>query len=242
MEKLYEIYKCKNCSRNPTIIFTFPTSNGKKKDILNLDIVAPILNEDILFVLIQTDDDNCFYNSSLSDNDKINNLNSFCKSIDKLFEYIFEKYPTSKTPILMGCSMGGYYAQLFYMRHPNKFNCISLGGMCNIEILDINAEHLWNGDKIINYYENKKDWDKFNPYELDSTRNTTTKLISCFGGKEDGFLIKDVYNFHQKLKTWNYIKIYDLYHNHGSWYVMINDIFKGSSTEFHDFRMDFYKK
>lgn len=238
---LFAIYRSDKCDNNPHIIFTFPTSNGHHTDVFNFNVFNPIRDENVIIVMIQTNDYQCFYDPMMSDQQKMMNLDDFLSLIDTVFTLILCKYETKRTPILMGCSMGGYYAQLFYLRHPNKFHCISLGGMCDISILDKNAVHNYSEDRIINYDIYKNQWDHYNPAVMPITEPLHTRLIACFGAKSDMFLMKNCYEFHHRIETWNYIKVYNLAHNFDAWRTMVYDIFKGSSLEFHEFREEFYE-
>jgi len=215
---------------DPVIIFTFPTSNGRKDDLINFGVFDSILNENIVIVGIQTRDDECFYSQDLTDDEKIENLFIFLDDLQKVFKFVSDKYITTKIPILFGCSIGGYYAHLVYMMHPNKFHCVSLSGICDLTILD----------QTINYATNIQKWKKLNPIEINICENIYTKIISCFGMRDDLILTKNISVFYDKLKTWNYVKYYDLNHNFNSWKIMTRDIFKGNLCDFHEFRNEFY--
>ena len=239
--ELFSIFKSPNCSSNPNIIFTFPTSNGSKYDIMNFDVLSPILNENLLIVLIQTDDYSCFY-STASDEIKIKYLSKFIRDVKNVFNYVLKKYPTNKKPILLGCSMGGFYAQYFYMSCPNKFICFSLSGFSNLSLLDKNGQsHNFNDDKVINYYANKFMWDFYNPVYLEHKHRILSKIFICFAVHDDGIFIDDSVSFYYNSNISNYIKYYDEYHSFPSWRNMAYDIFKGCGPEFHEFRLDFYR-
>lgn len=240
--KLFSIYKSCHSDLNPTIIFTFPTSNGQRTDIINFNVLDPILDENIIIVMIQTQDDMCFYDPDMSEHAKMLKLSDFFNTIDTIFTNILSRYKTTKTPILLGCSMGSYYALMCFLRHPNRFHSISLGGMCDISILDKNASQTPYEDRVINYYDYQDYWDHYNPIALPITTKFNTRLIACYGIKQDNFLKATVYDLHDRIKTWNYIKMYDLGHDFSAWQNMVTDIFKGTSTEFHDFRIEFYEK
>jgi esterase/lipase superfamily enzyme len=238
---LYAIHMGNCVAHNPTLIYTFPTSNGEKNDIYNLHILDSILNENIIIICFQTYDDICFYDQNIHDDEKILNLEQFLTDVEQVIKSTIEQYKTHKIPILLGCSMGGYYAQLLFMRNPNKFHCISLGGVCDLSILDKCANNIFVGDHVINYNNNKEIWDKYNPCQIPMTEKLHTKIISCFGMINDEDLIPNIVPFYTRINTWNYIKYYDLCHDFSSWRFMAHDIFKGNMPDFHDFRIDFYK-
>ena len=239
-ECLRVIFRPGYISANPNIIFTFPTSNGNKLDILNFGVMLPIFSENVVIVCLQTRDYDCFYNPHITDNEKVINLENYLHDVDKVIDDVLERYRTIKIPIVMGCSMGGYYAHLMYMRYPNKFNCITFGGLCDLSILDKNANNGLFNDRIIDYYNNKQIWDKYNPMAITNTDKLHTKIIACYGLPEDNDLINGVYEYYLRLNTWNYIKKYTYGHNFTDWGKMLEDVFKGKTIEFHEFRREFY--
>jgi len=241
MNKLFSIYKSERLDKNPHIIFTFPTSNGQNTDILNFNVLESLLGDNVLIFMIQTQDYNCFYDPMIGDHRKIMNLSDFFQIVDTIFNNILVSYETIHKPLLLGCSMGGYYAQMCFLMHPNRFNCISLGGMCDISVLDKNNPNTPWGDRVINYYNFKQYWDQYNPVAFPIKEKLHTRLIACFGTRQDGFLMERVYEFHNRIETWNYIKMYDLGHSFDAWREMATDIFKGTSQEFHDFRQELWK-
>ena len=228
-----------NKSKNNKMIITFPTSNGYKYDLINFNVLDSIVNEGIIFVFIQTNDYDCFYNLDLTDKEKSNNLNNYILEIEKDIQHLIIKYDIKTIPVLLGLSLGGYYSHLIALRNPNKFHCISLSGVCDLELLDKNQTHHYITDKVINYETKKYLWKHLNPINL-IDNNTISKFISCFGN-DDNLLIDNAYSFYENLDCWNYIKVYpNELHNFSSWSRMIYDIFKSNSKEFHDFRKEFY--
>ena len=238
--KLYTIYHHDKPDSNSKMIFTFPTSLGSKLDIINFGTLDSILNENIIFVFFQTNDKDYFYNNE-PDEIKVPILKKYITTVETTMPKIIKKYSITSTPVLLGCSMGGYYAQLFYFRNPSQFHCISLGGVCSLSTLDRNGTNKFDSDKVIDYWKNQKLWKEFDPIQLQIKRKQPTKALLCFGCFDDNDFIVDTYYLYGNLPIWNYIKIYMLGHNFPSWTQMIYDIFKNSNTYFHDFRIDFYK-
>jgi esterase/lipase superfamily enzyme len=242
MDNLYTIYiPSGKIHDNPHIIFVFPTSNGDKMDIIHFDVLQSIYRENIIIVSLQTCDSNCFYDSSLSDLEKTTNLEEYLTHVNNIIDHILNTHQTNKKSILLGCSMGGYYANLMFMRYPNRFHCISLGGFIHLQILDKNATHQFNDDKIINYIVNQDLWNQYNPIKLASSQHRDTYIISCFATTDDAVFIEDTKIYYSYLSNYRHIKTYDdLHHNFSSWQQMASDIFKGSDPLFHDFRLIFY--
>lgn len=228
-----------NVSDNPNVIFTFPTSCGNKMDLINFNVLESILNENTIFVFFQTDDPNCFYDPKLSDQQKAFNLEQFLLKLETTMYSILNHYHTTKTPILFGCSMGGYYAHLLFMRNLNRFHCISLGGFCHLKILD-KKDGPFNGDKVIDYFNCQQLWDQYNPIMMRKINGLDVIVISCLSLPNDYVFLNDMYVYYLRLDTWNYIKTYNLQHDFDSWREMVKDIFKGDNQEFNDFRVEFY--
>ena len=142
--------------------------------------------------------------------------------------------------------MGGYYAQLFFMKYPNQFDCISLGGFCDVALMDRRADHMYQDDKTIDYWGHRDLWDRYNPCCLGVPTGHTpvkTTIFSCFGVIYDQPLMRNVYELHSHLEAHSidmYIKQYSLCHDFHAWGNMVRDIFKGTTPEFHDFRLNFY--
>lgn len=239
--ELYTVYRSQNAGPNPNMIITFPPARGHKHDLFQYGILQPLMNENVVFLFLQTRDHECFYDPKLSDEEKTQNLKSYITEIKEVIDEVKGKYePMTRRPILMGCSMGGYYAQLFFMKYRNQFDCISLGGFCDLAIMDHHTDHMFQDDKVIDYWGHRDLWDQYNPCCLQSDGSLQNKIFSCFGITCDQPLMRNVYDFYRRLGVYNYIKQYNLCHDFHSWGNMVRDIFKGTTPEFHDFRMNFY--
>lgn len=246
----YTIYRTQNAgpNSNPNMIITFPTSRGHKHDMFQFGVLQSLMNENIVFLFMQTRDQECFYDPKLSDEEKTRNLETYLNEAKEIIDEVKIKYePMTRRPILIGCSMGGYYAQLFFMKYPNQFDCISLGGFCDVSLMDRHADHMYQDDKTIDYWAHRDLWDRYNPCCLDIDKaiplKNTNKIFSCFGVIHDQPLMRSVYEFCHRLETYSidmYIKQYDLCHDFHAWGNMVRDIFKGTTPEFHDFRLNFY--
>lgn len=241
MSEMYKIYEGVGLKENPVIMYTFPTSKGKKEDLINYGVLESIMDENIVIVSIQTRDDECFYSKEIKDEEKIRNVYRFIKDVEGIVKLVESKYKTRKSPIVYGCSMGGYYAHLMYMMNQNKYDCISLGGFCDIKIMDRKARHKYECDKVINYERKKEEWDGVNPIAIKAEGEIERKIMSCYGTREDEELMRGIVEFYERLKTWNYVGYYDMGHNFESWERMTRDIFKGERGEYHEFRKEFYE-
>ena len=87
----FSLFKYTNHEKPNKLIITFPTSNGKKYDLYNYKVLDCILQENVLFMYVQTKDFVCFYDPKINDEEKANNLLNFLVNIENKIYTVIQK-------------------------------------------------------------------------------------------------------------------------------------------------------
>ena len=211
------IYHSRDKVTIPT--YFFPTSCGNRWDPYNFGLCDTVKDlNNVLIVLVDTPDMKSFY-ASVDQSTKISHVDKFVKDFDVLRKTLRGQFPNLQGPaILVGTSMGGYYASLLQMVYKGKDYVIGYSPLVDIRLMDNVSGEEWN--RLNPIFSIDKNCEKiFYFYTLDG----------CYTYLSD------------PVKKYLQPYIHPGTHDWPTWRQMSWRFFKGSDVGPHSFRLWFYE-